>query len=103
MWAFLAWPRTAPFPSTHFTYVFRDTIQVKKNEGVLVSLLRASIPHIFYNCRDGVNDKHDVLYGPANATSKTEMVDFVLLIPAGNYTAISLANRIKSLLENYMN
>ena len=88
--------------TTHFTYVFRDTIQVKKNEGVLVSLLQASIPYSFYNCREGVNDKIDILYGPANATSKTEMVDFVLLIPAGNYTAISLANRIKSLLENYM-
>ena len=69
----------------------------------MVSLLQASIPYSFYNCRQGVNDKIDVLYGPANASSKTEMVDFVLLIPAGNYTAISLANRIKSLLEIYMN
>ena len=85
--------------TTHFTYVFRDTIQVKKNEGVLVSLLQASIPYSFYNCREGVNDKIDILYGPANATSKTEMVDFVLLIPAGNYTAISLANRINGVTE----
>ena len=56
--------------TTHFTYVFRDTIQVKKNEGVLVSLLQASIPYSFYNCREGVNDKIDILYSPANATSK---------------------------------
>ena len=89
--------------TTHFTYVFRDTIQVKPNEGVLVSLLQASIPYSFYNCRAGINDKIDILYGAANATTKSAMVDFVLTLPAGNYTAISLANRIKSLLEDYMN
>ena len=41
---------------THFTYVFNESIHVKQNEGVLVSLLQASIPYSFYNVRSGVND-----------------------------------------------
>jgi hypothetical protein len=43
--------------SSHFTYVFRDAITVNKNEGVLISLLQASIPYSFYNIRPGVNAK----------------------------------------------
>ena len=41
---------------THFTYVFNESIHVKQNEGVLVSLLQASVPYSFYNIRSGVND-----------------------------------------------
>eukprot|EP01043_Picozoa_sp_COSAG02_P096452 COSAG02_NODE_32744_length_511_cov_1.024272_2_plen_89_part_01 len=49
--------------TTHFTYVFNDNINIKKNEGVLVSLLQASVPYSFYNVREGINDKIDILYG----------------------------------------
>ena len=47
--------------TTHFTYVFRDSIIVQNNEGVLLSLLQASIPYSFYNVRKGVNDTIDVI------------------------------------------
>ena len=46
--------------TTHFTYVFRDSIIVQPNEGVLLSLLQASIPYSFYNVRKGVNDTIDI-------------------------------------------
>ena len=47
--------------TTSFTYVFRDSIIVQPNEGVLLSLLQASIPYSFYNVRKGVNDTIDVI------------------------------------------
>ena len=72
--------------TTHFTYVFRDTIIVKKNDGVLVSLLQASIPYSFYNVREGVNDKIDIIVSDAAFSSPSE---HVISLDAGNYTAIS--------------
>ena len=82
--------------TTHFTYVFRDTILVKKNEGVLVSLLQASIPYSFYNVREGVNDKIDIIVSDASATSPQE---HVITLDAGNYTAITLATTFKQKVE----
>jgi hypothetical protein len=82
--------------TTHFTYVFRDTIQVKPNEGVLVSLLQASIPYSFYNVREGINDKIDIIVSDAAYSSPTESV---IQLDAGNYTAISLSTTFKKLVE----
>jgi hypothetical protein len=89
--------------TTHFTYVFRDTIQVKKNEGVLVSLLQASIPYSFYNVRAGINDKIDIKAATMTNTSCDVVgtfVDHVITLPPANYTAITLRNKFKELLEN---
>jgi len=83
--------------SSHFTYVFRDAITVNENEGVLISLLQASIPYSFYNIRPGVNDKIDIKYGAYNTTPV--LTDALITIPPGNYTAISLANAFTKLLE----
>jgi len=83
--------------SSHFTYVFRDAITVNENEGVLISLLQASIPYSFYNIRPGVNDKIDIQYG-AYSTTPT-LTDALITMPPGNYTAISLANAFTKLLE----
>ena len=82
--------------TTHFTYIFRDTIIVKKNEGVLVSLLQASIPYSFYNVREGVNDKIDIIVAAAGFTSPKE---HVIQLDSGNYTAISLASKFKQKVE----
>ena len=86
--------------TTHFTYVFRDTIIVKKNEGVLVSLLQASIPYSFYNVREGVNDKIDIIVSDASFSSPSE---HVIPLDAGNYTAISLSSTFKKLVEDVLN
>eukprot|EP01048_Picozoa_sp_COSAG05_P021675 COSAG05_NODE_4067_length_1689_cov_0.811950_2_plen_344_part_01 len=95
--------------TTHFTYVFNDSIEIKKQEGVLVSLLQASIPYSFYNVREGINDRIDILYGEnpfnslsSNISTRNALIETVITLPAGNYTAISLANRFKSLLEEQM-
>ena len=85
--------------TTHFTYVFRDTIIVKKNEGVLVSLLQASIPYSFYNVREGVNDKIDIIVSDAAFSSPSE---HVISLDAGNYTAISLSSTFKKLVEDVL-
>jgi hypothetical protein len=79
--------------------VFRDSIIVQKNEGVLLSLLQASIPYSFYNVRAGVNDAIDVM-----------VMDFIgghvyekaLVFPPGNYTAISMAKQFKAQLEQFL-
>ena len=85
--------------TTHFTYVFRDTILVKKNEGVLVSLLQASIPYSFYNVREGINDKIDIIVSDSIYSIPYETV---ITLDAGNYTAISLSTTFKQLIEQYM-
>lgn len=84
--------------TTDFTYVFRDSVQISSNEGILVSLLQASIPYSFYNVRQGVNDKIDIFIndvtGPLGYTEK------VIQMPAGNYTAITMKKKFKALLED---
>jgi hypothetical protein len=84
---------------THFTYVFNDSIHVKQNEGVLVSLLQASIPYSFYNVRGDVNDTLVVRVQVGNGTFGDNTI---VTIPDGNYTATSLRKKIKSELENLM-
>ena len=82
--------------TTHFTYVFRDSIIVQKNEGVLLSLLQASIPYSFYNVRAGVNDAIDVM---VMDTDGGDIYEKALVFPPGNYTAISMAKQFKAQLE----
>ena len=83
--------------TTHFTYVFRDTIIVQKNEGVLLSLLQASIPYSFYNVRKGVNDVIDVVVFSIIAD---HLYEKAIVFPPGNYTAISMAKQFKTQLES---
>ena len=58
--------------TTHFTYVFRDTIMIERHEGILVSLLQASVPYSFYNVREGVNDKIDCRISQHTTPSYTQ-------------------------------
>lgn len=85
--------------TTHFTYVFRDSIIVQNNEGVLLSLLQASIPYSFYNVREGVNDTIDVIV--SQVTNPTYHHKAIVMEP-GNYTAITLASTFKSHLESFL-
>ena len=83
----------------HFTYVFRDTIMIEMDEGILVSLLQASVPYSFYNVRDGINDKIDCRISQHTTPSYTPIT---IQMPAGNYTAISMANKFVELLQAQM-
>ena len=85
--------------TTHFTYVFRDSIIVQNNEGVLLSLLQASIPYSFYNVHKGVNDTIDVIV--SQVTNPTYHHKAIVMEP-GNYTAITLASTFKSHLESFL-
>ena len=87
--------------TTHFTYVFRDSIIVQKNEGVLLSLLQASIPYSFYNVRAGVNDAIDVMVKDFIGAPQ-EIFEKALVFPPGNYTAISMAKQFKTQLEQFL-
>ena len=82
---------------THFTYVFNDTIHVKQTEGVLVSLLQASIPYSFYNVSGGVND---TLVVRTQTGASAFGPDTTFMIPDGNYTATSLRKKMKTVLES---
>ena len=81
--------------TTEFTYVFDDAITTRDNEGVLVSLLSATIPYSFYNIRGGVNDQLSFQVEPLDAA--TYFADVVTL-PEGNYTATSLRTAVADLL-----
>ncbi len=72
---------------SEFTVVFEDTLTTRDDEGVLVSLLSATIPYSFYNIRAGVNDV--VSFVEATLDGATSHTHAVTLEP-GNYTATTL-------------
>ena len=72
---------------SEFTVVFEDTLTTRDDEGVLVSLLSATIPYSFYNIRAGVNDA--LSFVEATLDGGTSHTHAVTLEP-GNYTATTL-------------
>lgn len=82
---------------SHFSYVFGEGIELSPNEGVLVSLVSASIPYSFYNIRENVNNR--VSYKVSNFDLSSPHTGS-LYMPPGNYTSTSLAIALKSLFED---
>ena len=77
--------------TTDYSYEFKEPVECRNGEGVLVSLVSAAIPYSFYNVRDGINNKLPyTIIGYQGSTG-------VVTIPPGNYTAASL----KNVLVNY--
>lgn len=77
--------------TTDYSYEFKEPVECRTGEGVLVSLVSAAIPYSFYNVRDGINNKLSyTIIGSQGSTG-------VVTIPPGNYTAASL----KNVLVNY--
>jgi hypothetical protein len=72
---------------SEFTVVFEDTLTTRDDEGVLVSLLSATIPYSFYNIRAGVNDA--LSFVEATLDGGASHTHAVALEP-GNYTATTL-------------
>eukprot|EP01045_Picozoa_sp_COSAG04_P022228 COSAG04_NODE_2482_length_4041_cov_4.531710_2_plen_333_part_00 len=83
--------------SSHFSYVFKEAITSSPGEGVLVSLVSASIPYSFYNIRDGVNNRVAFTLSKYNDAASEHTSSFT--ITPGNYTAASLASALKEELE----
>ena len=80
--------------AAEFMYVFNQAIHNNPGEGVLVSLLQASIPYSFYNIRAGSNDTIKITVVKDGATT-----NYTITVPAGNYTVTSLAQKLKENIE----
>ena len=89
----------SPEGHSEFSFVFNDAIHIKKGEGVLVSLLQASVPYSFYNIRLGVNDMMDLKV----LKSDGNYADTSITLPQGNYTASSIRKKLKTLIETQVN
>ena len=56
--------------TTDYSYEFKEPVECRTGEGVLVSLVSAAIPYSFYNVRDGVNDKIDLAAKTRHASER---------------------------------
>ena len=85
--------------TTHFSYTFKEAIHTREREGMLVSLLSASVPYSFYNIRSGVNDKitytiTDVAYETLSPQQMLAVLFQSYTIEEGNYTHDQLKDAI---------
>jgi len=80
--------------NSYFQYVLTENIEVPLNQRALVSLQSATIPYSFYNIRTGVNDI--LKYEIKDTVAGTTTGEITLILRNGNYTAYSLADFIKS-------
>ena len=78
---------------TEFSYVFEDALVTREDEGMLVSLLSATIPYSFYNIRAGVNDAMKFTVATLSGGSSS---DCSFTIDAGNYTSTSLRTTLQT-------
>jgi hypothetical protein len=87
--------------TTHFSYTFKEAIHTRDSEGMLVSLLSATVPYSFYNVRDGVNNKitytvTDVAYESLNNAQVLNVAFQSYTIEEGNYTHAQLKSAIQT-------
>ena len=80
-----------------FQLGLKENIEVPLHQRALISLNSATIPYSFYNIRLGIND---VLSAKATNTNSGLSLELEHTIPAGNYTALTLADNIKSFMNN---
>ena len=75
---------------TNFLYVLTEKLNVSADQMALVSLYSATIPHSFFNVRDGVNDTIPLKidYKDGNGTSHSKQVNIQL--DDGNYDTDAL-------------
>jgi hypothetical protein len=78
--------------TTYCSFVLDTPIIVDKEHACLISLNSAIIPYSMYNIRSGVNNSIPFRYSSDNR------LGFVI-IPEGNYTITTLANKISELLN----
>jgi len=87
--------------TSYFKYDLVEKIEVPDNQVIFVSLNSTTIPYSFYNIRDDVNDKLDMIIDEEyeadtyrNTSTKT------ITIPAGNYSSITLGNYMELQLSS---
>tara|TARA_R100000951_G_C2622451_1_gene174948 strand:+ start:123 stop:1145 length:1023 start_codon:yes stop_codon:yes gene_type:complete len=85
--------------NSYFQYVLTENIEVPLNQRALVSLQSATIPYSFYNIRSGVNDT--LIYEITNVDTSSSTNGQTLTLTNGNYTAYTLADEIKTVINNH--
>ncbi len=85
--------------TSYFQYQLTEKIEVPLNQRALISLNSATIPYSFYNFRVGINDKLTMEAQMSDGTTNNG----VLTIPAGNYTAYTLAELVEDFINTTMN
>jgi len=83
--------------TSYFLYNLEEKIEVPENQVIFVSLNSATIPYSFYNIRTDVNDK--ILAVIHDTSNPGVLKDATYTIPAGNYSALSLADNI---VDNFL-
>ena len=86
--------------NSYFQYVLQENIEVPLNQRALVSLQSATIPYSFYNIRSDVNDT--LLFRIKDEDEVSTGLQ-ELNLSAGNYTAYSLQEAIKTYINTFIN
>ena len=84
--------------NSYFQYVLTENIEVPLNQRALVSLQSATIPYSFYNIRTDVNDT--LIYEITNVDTASSTNGQIITLTSGNYTAYSLADEIKTIIND---
>ena len=82
---------------SEFHAVFEDSMTTREDEGVLVSLLSATIPYSFYNFRTGVNDGMKFTEATLDGSSTSF---HTINIEPGNYTATTLRTTLATQMSD---
>ena len=85
--------------TSHFQYIFDDSIPINSNLDTLISLHSASLPYSFYNMRNNINNYLDFRFG-FHSSFDTDFTDITIKIPEGNYTIGSLLRRLNLDITN---
>jgi len=78
------------FMTTNFLFNLKEKLVVEHNQSALISLYNATIPHSFFNVRDGVNDRVPikVIYTDTLGVSYTDQ--HIIQLDDGNYDSNQL-------------
>ena len=83
----------------YFQYILKESIEIPLNQRAVISLNSATVPYSFYNIRQDVNDTIDIKI--TNTTTGFNYTPTPLILPDGNYDVYSLAEYIKTELNNF--
>ena len=78
---------------TNFLYSLTEKITVNADQMALVSLYSATIPHSFFNVRDGVNDTIPLKIDYIDGNSTSHSIQFNIQLDDGNYDTDALISQ----------
>ena len=79
------------FMTTNFLFNLKEKLVVEHNQSALISLYNATIPHSFFNVRDGVNDRFPIKVVYTDSKGGGPFTDeHILQLDDGNYDSDQL-------------